>query len=124
MMDFATFMITNKVINVNGSATDYFCVICRRVEMSSLLSGESFRLCTFLVSGSESGHSRVTRASYNYDTQSNGSCGHHFVHIKTRRSAEHRKIASRERSKRFSRVFQHDSLSCFPMSDMVPGGTK
>ena len=66
----------------------------------------------------------VTRASYNYDPQSNGSCGHHFFHIKTRSSAEHSKIANRERSKRFSIVFQQDLLSCFPMSDMVPGGTK
>ena len=36
---------------------------------------------------------------------SNGSCGHHFFYIKTRSSAEHRKIAIRERSKRFSTVF-------------------
>ena len=64
-----------------------------------------FRLYTILVSGSQSSHSRVTRASYNYDLQSNGSFGHHFFHIKTRSSAEHSKIANRERSKWFSRVF-------------------
>ena len=56
-----------------------------------------FSLYTILVSGSESSHSRVTRASYNYNLQSNGSFGHHFFHIKTRSSAEHSKIANRER---------------------------
>ena len=38
--------------------------------MSLLLSDESIlsdELYTILVSGSESSHSRVTRASYNYD---------------------------------------------------------
>ena len=96
-------MITNKVINVNVSTTYFLCVICRRVEMSLLLSDEAISL--ILVSGSESSHSRVTRASYNYDLQSNRSFGHHFFHIKTRSSAEHSKIANRERSKWFSGVF-------------------
>ena len=32
-----------------------------------------FRLYTILVPGSECCHSRVTRASYDYDPQSNGS---------------------------------------------------
>ena len=98
-------MITNKVINVNVSTTYFLCVICRRVEMSLLLSDESISLYTILASGSESSHSRVPRVSYNYDLQSNGSFGHHFFHIKTRSSAEHSKIANRERSKWFSRVF-------------------
>ena len=96
-------MITNKVINVNVSTTYFLCVICRRVEMPLLLSDESISLkYTILVSDSESSHSRVTRASYNYDLQSNGSFGHHFFHMKTRSSAEHSKIANRERSKWFS----------------------
>ena len=99
-------MITNKVINVNVSTTYFVCVICRRVEMSLLLSDESISLkYTILVSGSESSHPRVTRALYNYDLQSNGSFGHHFFHMKTRSSAEHSKIANRERSKWFSGVF-------------------
>ena len=54
----ATFMITNKVINFNVSTTYFLCVICRRVEMSLLLSDESI-YNTILVSGSESSHSRV-----------------------------------------------------------------
>ena len=71
--------------------------------MSLLLSDESISLIyTILVSGSESTHSRATRASYNYDLQSNGSFGHHFFYIKTRSFAEHSKIANRERSKWFS----------------------
>ena len=37
----------------------------------------------------------------------NGSCGHHFFYIKSRSSAEHSKIASREQYKRFSRVFSN-----------------
>ena len=49
----------------------------------------------------------VTRASYNYDPQSNGSCGHHFFHIKTRSSAEHSKIASREHFKKFLKSFSN-----------------
>ena len=99
-------MITNKAININVSTTYFLCFICRRVEMSLLLSDQSISLkYTILVSGSESSHSRVTRASYNCDLQSNGSFGHHFFHIKTRSSAEHSKIANRERSKWFSRVF-------------------
>ena len=40
----ATFMITNKVINFNVSTTYFLCVICRRVEMSLLLSDESISL--------------------------------------------------------------------------------
>ena len=74
--------------------------LVRRINFAYILLYTNF---TILVSGS--GHSRVTRASYNYDLQSNGSFGHHFFYIKTRSSAEHSKIANRERSKWFSRVF-------------------
>ena len=102
----ATFMITYKIINFNVSTTYFLCVICRRVDMSLLFVRRiNFAYNTILVSGSESSHSRVTRASYNYDLESNGSFGHHFFHIKTRSSVEHSKIANRERSKWFSRVF-------------------
>ena len=100
-------MITNKVINVNVSTTYFLCVIYRRVEMSLLLSDESILLIYYFGFWFESSHSRVTRASYNYDLQSNGSFGHHFFHTKTRSSAEHSKIANRERSKWFSRVFSN-----------------
>ena len=76
--------------------------------MSSLLSDESISLIHYFGFWfwvwSFTGD-KMTRASYNNYTQSNGSCGHHFFHIKTRRSNEHSKIDSRERYKRFSRVF-------------------
>ena len=71
--------------------------------MSLLLSDESISLIIlfwFLVLSLV-----IHGASYNYDLESNGSFGHHFFHIKTRSSAEHNKIANRERSKWFSRVF-------------------
>ena len=51
----ATFMITNKVIkvikviNVNVSTTYFLCVICRRVEMSLLLSDESISLIYYYI---------------------------------------------------------------------------
>ena len=34
-----------------------------------------FAFIQFIVSGSESGHSRLTRDAYNYDPRYNGSCG-------------------------------------------------
>ena len=83
--------------------------LVRRINFAYILLYTYF---TILVSGSESSHSRVTRASYNYDLQSNGSFGHHFFHIKTRSSAEHSKLANRERFKWFSRIFRFLAFLC------------
>ena len=81
------------------------CYLPKSRNVINLVRRINFAYNTILVSGSESSHSRVTRASYNYDLESNGSFGHHLFHIKTRSSAEHNKIANREQSKWFSRVF-------------------
>ena len=81
------------------------CYLPKSRNVITLVRRINFAYNTILVSGSESSHARVTRASYNYDLGSNGSFGQYFFHIKTRNSAEHNKIASRERSKWFSRVF-------------------
>ena len=83
--------------------------------MSSLLSDESISLIyTILVSSSESGHSRVTRASYtSYTytsyTQSNDSCG--TISFTSKPEAL--------LNIGFQEFFQQEPLSCFPMSDMV-----
>ena len=42
---------------------------------------------TVLVSGSEFGHSLVTRDSYNYDNQGNGSCGNFHNNIAQQHSS-------------------------------------
>ena len=81
------------------------CYLPKSRNGITLVRRINFAYNTILVSGSESSHSRVTRVSYNYDLESNGSFGHHVFHIKTRSSAEHNQITNRERSKWFSRVF-------------------
>ena len=91
-------MVTDKITNINlfiSPKLYIFMLFEEEKKCHHSCQTNQLRFYTFLVSGSESGHSRVTRDSYNYDPRGDESCRNfHNFHLENRSSVEHSNIAT------------------------------